>query len=265
MLNFIWLGLILVSVALGGFAGKLPEATNGALTAAKDAVTAVALPLWGAMALWLGMMRLAEQSGFAQQLARALRPLMRRLFPDVPPDHPAMGAIGLSVAANMLGLGNAATPLGLRAMAGLEKLNPRPGVATNAICTSSVQLVPTTAISIYVAANAKNPTAIVSTAFLATACAAFAGVFAAKILEKLPLFRLESLPVEAAPAETGSEQVELEKVSARPLTPFGKCLLWLFFGLFLFLFARMWPAAPGGWALRSLNAATVLAVPFLLS
>ena len=111
------------------------------------------------MALWLGVMRLAERAGLIQQLARGLRPVMRRLFPDVPPDHPAMGSMLMNMAANMLGLGNAATPLGLRAMRDLETLNPHPGTATNAMCTflaintSSVQLIPTTAIAILVAAG----------------------------------------------------------------------------------------------------------------
>src|SRR5437762_8444575 len=156
----------------------------------------IALPLVGIMAIWLGIMRLAERAGLVQLIARALRPVMRRLFPDVPPEHPAMGSMVMNMAANMLGLGNAATPLGLRAMADLEKLNPRPGVATNAMCTflaintASIQLVPTTAIALLAVAGSKNPTAIVVTAFLATCCAACSGVVSAKVLERLPMFRL---------------------------------------------------------------------------
>jgi spore maturation protein SpmA len=112
----------------------------------------VILPLLGIWAIWLGIMRLAEQSGLVQLLAGALRPVMRRLFPEVPDGHPAMGAMVMNMAANMLGLGNAATPLGLRAMRLLESLNPRPGVATNAmvtflaINTASIQILPLTAI-----------------------------------------------------------------------------------------------------------------------
>src|SRR5436190_1036549 len=108
------------------------------------------------MALWLGVMRLAERAGLVQKIARALRPIMRRLFPDVPGEHPAMGAMLMNMAANMLGLGNAATPLGLRAMRDLESLNPHPGTATNAMCTflaintASVQLIPTTAIALLI-------------------------------------------------------------------------------------------------------------------
>ena len=122
----------------------------------------LALPLAGIMALWLGVMRLAEKSGLVNVFAGALRPIMRWLFPDVPAKHPAMGSMVMNMAANMLGLANAATPLGLRAMQHLETLNPRPGVATNAMCTflaintSSIQLIPATTVAILSAAGA-NP------------------------------------------------------------------------------------------------------------
>src|SRR5438105_8509445 len=163
---------------------------------AKFAVLDTALPLIGIMALWLGIMRLAERAGLVSMLARGLQPVMRWLFPDVPRDHPAMGSMLMNIAANMLGLGNAATPLGLRAMKDLESLNTRPGTATNAMCnflainTSSVQLIPVTAIAILAAYRSANPTAIVGTSIMATACAAVSAVAMAKFLERLPLFRL---------------------------------------------------------------------------
>ena len=135
MLNAIWLGLVVLAVLLGAASGQLGEVTTAAFDACKTAVMTLALPLAGIMALWLGVMRLAEKSGLVNLLAGALRPIMRWLFPDVPPNHPAMGSMVMNMAANMLGLANAATPLGLRAMQHLEKLNPRPGVATNAMCT----------------------------------------------------------------------------------------------------------------------------------
>src|SRR6185436_9849869 len=111
MLNWIWLAFLLIAVLVGGFTGKLPEMTKGAFEMAETAVMKIALPLVGIMAIWLGIMRLAERSGLVQIIARALRPVLRRLFPDVPPEHPAMGAMVMNMAANMLGLGNAATPL----------------------------------------------------------------------------------------------------------------------------------------------------------
>ncbi|MHB9010047.1 MAG: nucleoside recognition domain-containing protein, partial [Limisphaerales bacterium] len=163
MLNYIWLGLMVLAVVMGGLSGRLKEVTAGALDAAELAVMKTALPLIGLTALWLGLMRLAEQSGLIQTLAKALRPVMRRLFPEVPVDHPAMGSMLMNMAANMIGVTNAATPLGLRAMADLEKLNRHPGTATDAMCTflalntSSLQLIPTTAISILALADSANP------------------------------------------------------------------------------------------------------------
>jgi spore maturation protein A len=170
MLNWIWLGLVGMAVLLGAVSGQLAEVTAAAFDACKTAVITLALPLAGIMALWLGIMRLAEKSGLVGVLARALQPIMRWLFPDVPPQHPAMGSMVMNMAANMLGLANAATPLGLRAMQDLEKLNPRPGVATNAMCTflavntSSIQLIPATTVGILSAAGAANPTSIIGRA-----------------------------------------------------------------------------------------------------
>ena len=217
MLNYIWLALILLAVTIGGWNDKLKEVSDGAFDGAKTAVT-IALGLIGVMAMWLGVMRLAERAGLVQKIARGLRPVMRRLFPDVPAEHPAMGSMLMNMAANMLGLGNAATPLGLRAMHDLETLNPRTGVATNAMCTflavntSSVQLIPTTAIAILVAAGSRNPTAIVGTALLATLCAATVAITSVKIFEKLPMFRRTDLKeqeiVSVEPAvKTGSPPV----------------------------------------------------------
>jgi spore maturation protein SpmA len=194
VLNYIWLALVLLAVAIGGWNDRFKDVTAGAIDGAKTAVT-IALGLIGIMALWLGVMRLAERAGIVQRMAHGLRPLMRRLFPEVPSNHPAMGSMLMNMAANMLGLGNAATPLGLRAMRDLEALNPRPGVATNAMCTflaintSSVQLVPTTAIAILAAAGSSRPTAIVGTALFATLCAATVAIISARTFEKLSIFR----------------------------------------------------------------------------
>ncbi|MGZ5025176.1 MAG: nucleoside recognition domain-containing protein [Chthoniobacterales bacterium] len=292
MLNYIWLAFLLVAVIVGGFSGNLPAVTKGAFEAAEMAVMKIALPLVGIMAIWLGIMRLAERAGLVQIIARALSPIMRRLFPDVPRDHPAMGSMLMNIAANMLGLGNAATPLGLRAMADLERLNPRPGVATNAMCTflaintASVQLVPTTAIGLLAIAGSKNPTAVVPTAFLASACALTCGVLSARLLEKLPMFRLRAV-TETATAdrerdETTASPVEIEKINPKPLNILGKIAL-IIFGLcfvamFVMLafpdfarnFASEIPAPPTdlegkGPIVRSLFAISILAVPFLLS
>ena len=299
MLNYIWLTFLIVAVIVGGFSGRLPAVTKGAFETAEFAVMKIALPLIGIMAIWLGIMRLAERAGLVQLIARALRPVMRRLFPDVPPEHPAMGSMVMNMAANMLGLGNAATPLGLRAMADLEKLNPRPGVATNAMCTflaintASIQLVPTTAIGLLAIAGATNPTAIVPTAFLATCCALTCGVLSARLMEKLPMFRLPDLPrtmasdrERDATTATQTTTVELEKIEARPLTRAGRSWLTIFGLCFVAMFVMLafpafastaiqrlglkLPPAPAdladkGVLIRSLFAVSILAVPFLLS
>src|SRR5215831_8018814 len=197
MLNYIWLGLIAAAVIIGGFTDNLKAVADKSFEMAEYAVMKTALPLVGIMALWLGMMRLAERAGLVALFARAVRPLMVWLFPDVPPDHPAMGSMLLNIAAGILGLGNAGTPLGLRAMKDLETLNPYPGTATNAMCTflaintSSIQLIPATAIAILAANGSTNPTAIVGTSILATSCAAIAGVTTAKLLQHLPMFYLK--------------------------------------------------------------------------
>ncbi|MEO5803633.1 MAG: nucleoside recognition domain-containing protein, partial [Verrucomicrobiota bacterium] len=191
MLNYIWLGLVLLAVIIGGYNGAMEQAANEGFLSAKKAVMDLALPLSATITLWLGIMRLVEKSGLIFILARALRPVMRWLFPEVPAEHPAMGTMLMNLAANMLGLNNAATPLGLRAMEHLQKLNPHPGTATNAMCmfltinTSSIQLIPATTIGILAVNGSKNSTAIVGTAFIATLCSTIVGITAAKLFEKL--------------------------------------------------------------------------------
>ncbi|HZE12186.1 MAG TPA: nucleoside recognition domain-containing protein, partial [Chthoniobacterales bacterium] len=283
--NWIWLALVVLAVAIGGWNNRLGEVTTGAFDGAKTAVT-IALGLIGIMALWLGVMRLAERAGLVQKIARALHPIMRRLFPDVPSDHPAMGSMLMNMAANMLGLGNAATPLGLRAMRDLEQLNPRPSVASNAMCTflaintASVQLIPATAIALLASAGSTRPTAIVGTALLATLCAAIVAITSAKLLERLPFFRLRDSIV--AWPETKSPQRELVEPAVednliaveprgwRRILPF---LLVLFFlGLFVRLVFPNWlgfppdpNAANQNTFVRSVNTLSILAIPFLLS
>ena len=238
MLNPIWLFLVLLAVFVGGFTGNLNAVTDGAFASARDAVMVIALPLVGMFALWLGIMRLAELSGLVQIMARGLRPITRRLFPDVPEDHPAIGSMAMNIAANMLGIGNAATPLGLRAMRDLETLNPRPGVATNAMCTflaintSSVQLIPTTAIAIMVVAGSRNPTAIIGSAFLATICSSIVGIVAVKLLEKLPAYRLpppdEAMLRAMQERQAGREEEALSLPSPAPFTRRGRWMLWAY-------------------------------------
>ena len=194
LLNFIWLGLIILSLLLGGFSGRIDAVGTGAIENARSGVI-IAGNLVAVMTLWLGMMRLAAEAGLIHKLGRAIRPALSWLFPEVPRDHPALGAITMNFAANLLGLDNAATPLGLRAMEELESLNPRPGVATNAMCmllalnTSGLTLVPTTVIGVLIAVHAKNPTAVIAPTLAATAIAHVAAIGTAKLLEKTRAFQ----------------------------------------------------------------------------
>src|SRR5207247_8738890 len=134
MLNYIWLSLIILAVVLGGINGKIEGVTKSAIDAAINSVT-LAIGLIGVMALWMGIMKIAEDSGLVRLLARLIAPVLRWLFPDVPPDHPAMGSMLMNIPANALGISNAATPLGLKAMEDLNKRNKFQGGATNALET----------------------------------------------------------------------------------------------------------------------------------
>jgi spore maturation protein A len=196
MMNYIWLTIVILAVVLGGINGKIENVTKSAIDSAGASVT-IAIGLIGVMALWLGIVKIAEDSGLMSLLARAIAPIMKWLFPDVPAGHPAMGSMTMNIAANMLGLNNAATPLGLKAMEDLETLNTHPGVATNAMCTfltintAGLQLIPATMISIMASAGSTDPTVIIGTTIAATCAALIAGVATVKILERLPIFSVE--------------------------------------------------------------------------
>lgn len=154
MLNYIWFGMIIISIVAGMLNGNIVAVTDAAFSSARLAVE-LAIGLIGIMALWLGIMQIAERAGLVNILARAIRPLARWLFPEIPDGHPALGSIVMNMSANILGLGNAATPLGLKAMKELQELNPEGDTATNAmitflvINTSSVQiLLPATVVAL---------------------------------------------------------------------------------------------------------------------
>jgi spore maturation protein A len=189
MLNYIWFGLMAIALVVAAFNGTAEGVTKGAVESASTAVQ-IAIGLVGIMTLWLGIMKIAEAAGLVSLLGRALRPVLRRIFPEVPADHPAAGAIVLAIAANVLGLANAATPLGIKAMEELQTLNPDKDSATNpmvtflAMTTSGVQLIPATMIGVLAAAGSQNPTVIISTSILATFAGTIAAVVAAKVLQR---------------------------------------------------------------------------------
>ena len=193
MLNYIWFGMMMIAVVIGTITGNIDAVTEAAINMAKTAVE-IAIGLIGIMALWLGTMKIAEESGLIRIISRALRPITIRLFPDVPSDHPAIGSIVLNMAANILGLGNAATPLGLKAMEELQELNSNKDTATNAMCTflaintSSVQLIlPATVVALMGAASNQ----IFLTTIVATGLSTIAAIIAVKTLEKMNRFNVD--------------------------------------------------------------------------
>ena len=203
MLNYIWFGMMAIAVVVGALTGNIEAVTQAAIDMAKVSVE-IAIGLIGIMALWLGIMKIAEESGLIRIIARGLKPITLRLFPDVPADHPAIGSIVLNMSANVLGLGNAATPLGLKAMEELQELNPHKETATNAmvmflaINTSSVQLILPATVVALMGATASE---IFITTNLATLCSTIAAITAVKFLEKRKRFAIPEEPaVEASEA-----------------------------------------------------------------
>lgn len=198
MLNVIWLMLIALSVIFGIINNRLDAVVTAVTDSAKLAFE-IAMGLVGIMVFWLGLMKVAEECGLITLIARVLRPILTRLFPEVPPEHPAMGAMVLNMSANILGLGNAATPMGLKAMKELGSLNPISGVATNPMCTflaintASIQLIPVTAMAYLAANGGTHPTDIISSALLASICTTTAAIVSVKLLAKLPCFRYKSV------------------------------------------------------------------------
>jgi len=191
MLNYIWFGLMMIALIVGAINGKLTEVTNAAVNSAATSVE-IAIGLIGIMAMWLGIMKIAEEGGLIKLLARAIRPVARFLFPEIPDDHPAIGSMMMNVTANWLGLGNAATPLGLKAMDELQSLNPKKDTASNsmvtflAINTASITFIPMTVIAVRTELGSTNPFEIISTSIFASTCACIAAITASKLLSKLP-------------------------------------------------------------------------------
>lgn len=200
-MNIIFLSIVLIAfVTAGGrqffiapASGHLSpmEALSKAMVDSAAASVELAFGLVGVMTLFLGLMKVAEKGGLLTVIARLIRPLMARLFPEVPPEHPAMGAMILNLSANVLGLGNAATPFGIRAMQELNRLNPTPGTATDAMAlflainTSSVTILPTGVIALRAAAGSADPAGILPTTLFATACSTATAIIAVKLLRRL--------------------------------------------------------------------------------
>lgn len=189
MLNYIWFGLMAIALIFAAFNNTADQVTKGAIDSAKTAVE-ISIGLVGVMTLWLGIMKIAEAAGLVSLIARAMSPVMRFLFPDIPREHPAMGAMVMSLAATFLGLNNAATPLGLKAMEEMQELNREKETASNAMVmflglnTVGIQLIPATVIAILAAAGSTNPTAIIPTTLMATIVGAIVAVIITPILAR---------------------------------------------------------------------------------
>src|SRR5690554_1338822 len=233
-MNGIFLGIVLIAfiaaawrewayIPVEGGTSPMEALSAGMIDSAGGAVE-LAIGLVGVMTLFLGLMKVAEAGGMLTIIAKVIRPLMTRLFPEVPPNHPAMGAMILNMSANALGLGNAATPFGIRAMQELDKLNQRPGTATNAMAlflainTSGITLLPTGVIAIRAAAGSMEPAAILPTTLFATTCATIAAISAAFFYRRF--FPVGPPDMHAAPLErpwVNEEGEAIEDTGAYPL------------------------------------------------
>lgn len=200
-MNYIWFLIILVSVVCAAFTGKIDAVVNSILTGAQKSIE-IALYLAGIMAFWLGIMKIAEKSGLVSKIAESLTPVAKLLFPDIPKNNPAIGDIAMNFTANAFGLSNAATPMGIKAMKELQKLNKDKNSASNDMCTllamntAGFQLVPTTVIAVLVAFGAKNPTQIVLPTLIVTSIAFISAIIIVKILQRITPAQIETATAE---------------------------------------------------------------------
>jgi spore maturation protein SpmA len=249
LLNPIIVVLIALSILIAGSTGRMQGITDAAL---KDSIAAaeLALKLVGVMAFFLGLMKVAEDAGLLRRVARIVAPVMRRLFPGVPADHPAMSSMILNIGSTMLGLGNAATPFGIRAMEQLDELNGRKGTATNAmvlflaINTSGLALLPTGVVGLRAAVGSENPMAIWIPTWFASLCATVVGIAAATALSRLPRYRSSEPPalsadeVAANDGGGGDENAPVEPAEPPKSIPWRRWSTWVFWIAFVGLFVR---------------------------
>lgn len=188
-MNYIFYFLIVISIIFGAINGKLSDVVNAILSGAELSVK-VAFSLIGIMAFWLGMMKIAEKSGLVEIIAKIIKPITKRIFNEIPEESPAIGDIAMNFSANALGLTNAATPIGLKAMEELQKHNKDKKSASNAMCmllamnTAGFQLIPATVIAVLIGVGYKNPTEIIAPTLLVTSIAFVSAIILAKTFEK---------------------------------------------------------------------------------
>ncbi|WP_082053717.1 nucleoside recognition domain-containing protein [Gordoniibacillus kamchatkensis] len=222
MINWIWLFFIVIGFVVAAANGNIEAVTKAALDGAKSGVT-VCFGLISILVFWLGVMRIAEDAGLLQKIAVLLRPIVRFLFPSVPKDHPAVGYIMSNMSANILGLGNAATPMGIKAMQELQKLNPNKDVASPAMCTllalntASITLIPTTLIAIRMNYDSMNPAEIVGTTLLATIVSTGGAIIIDRWYRRVHSRRPPAPP--PSPPQRGGEGAKREGRSRPPNSP----------------------------------------------
>ena len=187
-MTVIWTGMVVVSILCGLATGNGPAVAAAAMEGAAAAVE-LCLSMAGVLCLWMGVMEVMQRAGLAEKLARLLRPILRRLFPDFAGDRGTMDTIAANVSANLLGLGNAATPLGLEAARRMSRRTP--GVASDSLCmlvvcnTASIQLIPTTVAAVRMAAGSATPFDILPAVWVTSALSVATGILAAKLLSRL--------------------------------------------------------------------------------
>lgn len=220
MINGIWLGMIIIGFLFAAVNGRMDEFTAAVFDGAKSGVT-VSFGLISVLVFWLGIMRIAEDAGLLKKIAKLLGPIVSFLFPDVPKGHPAIGYILSNMSANLLGLGNAATPMGIKAMQELQKLNPDKDTATPAMCTllalntASITLIPATLIAIRLNYNSADPAGIVGTTLAATAVATLAAIAADRFFRRMTLLRKPPKPPSAKSGSASLAKTSLSNSSLK--------------------------------------------------
>lgn len=185
MLNYIWVAMLIAGIIVGIINGRIDEVTKAIVDSSQNAIE-LSIGLLGVMCLWTGLMGVAEKSGIIRIIAKVLSPVIKFLFPEIPKNHPAAGAIVMNLVANFFGMGNAATPLGIKAMNELQDLNKCKDTSTDAMSTflvlntCCIQFIPATIIAVRAAAGSSNPTEIIGTIWVATVCATVIGIIAVK-------------------------------------------------------------------------------------
>ncbi|MFI3230892.1 MAG: nucleoside recognition domain-containing protein [bacterium] len=189
MLNYLWGGMILVGVMIASFTGNMPNITNAILDSSKEAIT-VCITMLGIIAMWSGMMEIAQKSGLIKDLSQKMKPFLTYLFPEIPKDHKSLDYIATNVIANILGLGWAATPAGIKAMESMQTLNTKKDEATNSMCMflifnmSSLQIISVNIIAYRSQFGSVSPSEVIAPGLFATIVSTIVGIFSAKLIER---------------------------------------------------------------------------------